>query len=102
MKAKDIQKEIGAISVIISTEIFEKLYEIFKSRGAGGFIDVSYEIANWAIEFEKKHRKTNWEDLLETGLKPISKAFQEKNYEIICWDDTILDFANFKLEQIGE
>jgi len=53
------------------------------------------KIGTWAVEFAKNHEKTFWEKVLEKGMKPLSK----KQREIICWDDAVIDFAEFKLEQ---
>ena len=96
MTHKERQIEITAISMVISNTIFDKAYELFNNGGMGGYVFTAYELAKWAVEFEKMHRKTNWEDLLEKGYTKMSKHFTQ---DVICWDDAIMDFAHYKYEQ---
>lgn len=97
MTTEEIQKEIAAISAVISDTIFKRAYEYFNGIGnMGGYVYTAYELADWAVEFEQKHRDINWEEVLEKGYPKLSKEFTS---EIICWDDAIMDFALFKLEQ---
>ena len=86
--------EIATISAIISNTIFQKLYD----KSEIGYMAVADQIAEWAFEFDEKHRDTNWVDLTNNGesLKAISKCLN--NLSIICFDDAIIDFAHFKLE----
>lgn len=96
MTNKERHIEIAAISTIISDVIFKKAYELFNNGNMGGYVYTAYELAAWAVEFDKMHRKTNWEDVLEKGYKKLSEHFTQ---EIICWDDAIMDFAHYKYEQ---
>ena len=96
MTNKERHIEIAAISAIISDVIFKKAYELFNNGNMGGYIFTAYEIAAWAVEFDKMHRKTDWEDVLEKGYKKLSEHFTQN---VICWDDAIMDFAHHKYEQ---
>ena len=85
-------KEVAMISAIISDHINKQLYEAKEI----GYIAVVDLIADWSIEFLEKHKDTDWVNIFENGieLKPLSKSISS----IICWDDCIVDFAYFKLE----
>jgi hypothetical protein len=96
MKNKERHIEIAAISAIISNVIFNKAYELFNNSGMGGYVYTTYELAAWAVEFDKMHRKTNWEKVLEKGYKKMSNHFTQ---DVICWDDAIMDFAHHKYEE---
>jgi hypothetical protein len=96
MTHKERHIEIAAISAIISNVIFNKTYELFNNGNMGGYIFTAYELAAWAIEFDKMHRKTDWEEVLENGYKKLSEHFTQ---DVICWDDAIMDFAHYKYEQ---
>lgn len=96
MTNKERHIEIAAISAIISDVIFKKAYELFNNGNMGGYVYTAYELAAWAVEFDKMHRKTNWEEVLEKGYKKLSKHFTQN---VICWDDAIMDFAHHKYEQ---
>lgn len=92
-KQKEIN-EVGMVSAIISDHIMKRLYAEMQKRGTG-YISTVEKISEWAQEFVKKHKKTNWEDVLMEGMKTL----HPKSSEIICWDDAVMDFANYKLEQ---
>jgi len=96
MTNKERHIEIAAVSAIISNLFFDKLLKLFDQNNMGGFIFTTYEIAAWAVEFDKMHRKTNWEEVLEKGYKKMSEHFTQ---DVICWDDAIMDFAHYKYEQ---
>lgn len=95
MTNKERHKEIAAISAIISNVIFNKAYKLFNDGNMGGYIYTAFELADWAIEFDKMHRKTNWEEILEKGYKKLSEHFTQ---DVICWDDAIMDFSHHKYE----
>lgn len=92
MTPKEEIKEIAMISAIISNVIFDKLYE----KTDIGYIAVTDMIADWAIEFFEKHKDTNWGDVMDGTMKPLSTVMNN----IICWDDCIMDFAEYKFSQI--
>lgn len=94
MKTQERINEVGMVSAIISDHIMKHLYAEMQKRGTG-YISTVEKISEWAQEFVEKHKKTNWEDALEKGIKPL----HPKSSEIICWDDAVMDFANYKLEQ---
>lgn len=96
MTNKERHIEIAAISAIISDVIFKKAYELFNNGNMGGYVYTAYELAAWAVEFDKMHRKTDWEEVLEKGYKKLSEHFTQN---VICWDDAIMDFAHYKYEQ---
>lgn len=90
---KNEQKiELAQIAAIMSDHICDKLHEKMGTK----YTDATFTIALWALEFFNKHKRTNWEKALEAPMKPLSKAGQQ----IICWDDAVVDFANFKLETL--
>ena len=62
-----------------------------------GVIDITELIARWSIEFYEKHINTNWEKVLEDGMKPLSKKFAID--AVGCWDEAIIDFGYFKFEE---
>lgn len=89
--------EVGMVGAIMGDHICKKLYPEVQKRGEG-YITTIDMIGKWAIEFAKKHEKTNWEKVLDQGMKPLSKGFGE----IICWDDAVVDWAYYKLAQYIE
>jgi len=91
-KAEEI-KEVAMVSAIIADCITKPLYDEMQKQGHG-YIDTIDTISQWAIEFVKTHKKTSWEDVLETGITPLSKEIKD----IICYDDAVFDFAHYKLE----
>lgn len=92
MTQAEILKEVAMTSAIMGDCITKKLYKLMQSNGCG-YVDTMSVIADWAIEFEKKHRKTKWENVLQNEMKPLSKEMKS----IICWDDAVYDFAYYKL-----
>jgi hypothetical protein len=87
-------REVGMVSAIIADHITKKLYKKMQANGTG-YISTIEQISEWAIEFVEKHKNTKWEDvLMDETIKPISKAIKS----IICWDDAVFDFAQYKLE----
>lgn len=113
MTNKETQIEIAAVSAIIADTIFKKAYDFFNNNGMGGYVFTTYEIAGWAVEFERTHRNTNWEDVLHEGnFKPQSNFFKNSilttingkddtrgPLQVICWDDAVMDFAHHKFEE---
>lgn len=97
MNKREFAKEVSMVASIMADFISEKLYNKMQSNGQG-YIATHEQIAEWAIEFVDRHLKTNWEAVLEDGMKPISK--QMKKQSIICWDDCVIDYAFYKLEQL--
>lgn len=103
-------KEVAMVAAIMGDYITKKLYAEVQKQGHGYMVTID-TIGDWAIEFAKKHEKTSWEKVLEDGMKPLSKQFKnmivrdeklERRTEastICCWDDAVMDFANFKFEQ---
>lgn len=92
MNKKDFAHEVGMVSAIISDTIMKRFYE----KNGQGYCAVVDQIADWAMEFVKKHKNTDWEVILFDGaLKPLSKRFKG---DIICWDDCVIDFAEYKLQ----
>ena len=87
----EIQKEIAMVAAIMGDCITKKLYKLMQSNGCG-YVDTMSVIADWAIEFERKHRKTKWEDVMDGDMTPLSKEMKS----IICWDDAVYDFAHYK------
>ena len=88
-------KEVGMVSAIIADSVMKKLYPKVQETGHGYMQTVDI-ISDWAIQFIKKHKNTDWEDVLHnSALKPLSKGFKST---IICWDDAVIDFAHYKLE----
>ncbi len=111
LNKKDYARECSMVAAIIADHILKRLY----NKSQIGYIAVVDLISSWAIEFVEKHKKTNWEDVLENDtMHPISKKFQKKRiirtrlnqkrevvpYIIGCWDDAIADFAEYKLEKM--
>ena len=96
MNAKEFRTEIAMVAAIIGDTITKRLYPEVQKRDHG-YIETISIIGQWAIEFATKHRNTNWEDVLvsDEGMKPLSKKVKE----IICWDDAVIDFAEFKLTE---
>jgi hypothetical protein len=95
MTKKEFAKEVGIVAAIMSDTIFEKLYKVCQQNGTG-YITTAETISEWVLEFVLKNKQTNWEDLLEKGIVPLSKEISE----VICWDDAIFDYAHYKLEQL--
>ncbi len=79
--------EIAQISAILSENYTTLLY----NKLGNGYIDTTSRIAEWAYEFYLKHKKTNWEEVLE---HPESFGFTKDCY---CWDDAIIFFGKEKL-----
>lgn len=88
------KKETAMVAIIFGDAITSLLYSEMQSQGKG-YMDTVDTISEWAIEFVEKHKNTNWENVLEGGMKPLSKQIKS----IICWDDVCFDYAHFKLEQ---
>lgn len=89
-------KEVGMVAAIMADSILEKLYEKMQAIGTG-YISTVEQISEWSIEFVNKHEKTKWEVVLEKGMKPQSSFMKE----IICFDDCVMDFAHYKLNELN-
>lgn len=96
MTIKEQLQEVGMIAAIIADHVTKELYEKMQQKGTG-YISTVETIGEWAVEFFVKHRKTNWEEVLEIGMKPLSNRMQE----IICFDDAVIDFGYYKLNQFA-
>lgn len=97
MSTKEYSREIeiAHISAIMSFNICDYVIEnLIKSIGV---IDITELIARWSIEFYEKHIDTNWEKVLEDGMKPLSKKFPLNSVD--WWDEAIVDFGYFKFEE---
>lgn len=93
----EMKKDYGMVAAIIADNIFKGLYD----KQGQGYIQAADTIADWAMEFIKKHENTNWEDVLfNISLKPLSKEMAAN--EMICWDDAVIDFAHYKLETLNK
>lgn len=99
MKVKQYIKEIGMIAAIISDHITNELYDLHQKKGEG-YISTVETISNWSLEFLEAHKRTNWEEVLDNTLKPKSKKWGSNS--IICWDDAVIDFAYYKLENFDK
>ena len=86
--------EVAMIAVILGDHFTAKLYEKMKLDGKG-YISTSEEISVWSILFFNMHKNTNWEKVLENGLKPLSIELSS----IECYDEAIIDFGFYKLNQ---
>lgn len=86
--------EVGMIAAIMADDLLGKLYEVKQENGQG-YIDTVDTISNWALEFAEKHKETNWEKVIEKGITPLSKETRK----IICWDDAVVDYGQYKLEE---
>lgn len=94
MEISEQIKETAFIAAILGDHFVDSLYPLMQERGTG-YISTAEEIAKWSMEFYEKHKGTNWEDVLENGMIPLSKEMQS----IICCDDCIVDFGYWKLSQ---
>ncbi|MEI6487727.1 MAG: hypothetical protein WCP52_02125 [Bacteroidota bacterium] len=92
MEIKEQIRETAFIATILGDHFVDQLYPIMQERGTG-YISTAEEIVNWSLEFFDKHNETNWEDVLENGMSPLSTEMQS----IICYDDAIIDFGYWKL-----
>ena len=71
--------EIAHISAIMMSEIdFDKFYALSANK-EGGFIGSTYKIAEWALEFYKQNKDTDWENLIWD--EEISNFVKNKIYE---------------------
>ena len=86
-------KEVGRTAAIISDAVLKELYKEVQETGHGYMVTVEY-ISEWALEFVDKHKKTDWQQVLDGGMTPLSKAIKY----IMCWDDAVFDWAYYKLE----
>jgi hypothetical protein len=94
MKKQEQLLEVAMIAVVLGDHFAEKLYVKMQQNGTG-YVSTFEEIGAWAVEFFNKHKKTNWEQALEEGMKPMSKEM----LSVICFDDAIIDFGFYKLNK---
>ena len=94
MEIKEQIRETAFIAAIMGDYFVDSLYPLMQERGTG-YISTAEELAKWSMEFFEKHKNTDWEEVLENGMKPLSKEMQS----IICYDDCIVDFGYWKLSQ---
>ena len=97
MNVKQYIREVGMIAAIISDNIMKQLYE----ETGNTYLMAVEKISDWALEFLEEHKRTDWEKVLEENtLKPKSEQWSKGGISsIICWDDAVIDFAYYKLEQ---
>lgn len=95
MTHKEQLKEVAMIGAIMADHVTEELYKHMQINGHG-YITTVEQIGEWAIEFLHKHKKTNWEDVMEGNMKALSARMSE----VICYDDAVIDYAYHKLEQL--
>ena len=74
-------KEIGAIAAVMAADTFSDAYEPLKDAH-GGIIGLSFDYADWAIEFFNLHLNSVWEDFAE------------------CWDELAINFALAKIKAL--
>ena len=94
MKKQEQLLEVAMIAVILGDHFAEKLYLKMQERGTG-YVSTFETIGQWAVEFYNKHKKTNWEQVLEDGMKPLSREMSS----VICYDDAVIDFGFYKLDK---
>lgn len=94
MKNSNQLLEVAIIATILGDNFTEKLLEKVKQQGAGYFSTVEI-IAEWSVIFFTNHKKVNWEEVLEKGMKPLSKELSS----IISYDEAIIDFGYYKLSK---
>jgi len=97
MARKEFAKECALVASIIADCIFKKLYVACQKQG-GGYMMCADTISEWALEFTQKHECTNWEEILEIGINPLSKEIGT----IICFDDAVVDFGFYKLAEFNK
>jgi len=77
------------VAIIMGDTIAKDLYNCHNE----GYIFTIDTIADWAIEWEYKHRKIDWEDFNES---PAKYGYPES--EVACWDDAVIYSAKKYLE----
>lgn len=93
MTHKEQLKEVAMISAIMADHTTEELYKHMQDNGHG-YVATFDQISEWAIEFLHKHKKTNWEEVMEGNMKVLSNRMSS----VICFDDACIDYAYYKLE----
>lgn len=94
MKKEEFAKEVGLVAAIMGDHITKRLYKEVQRRG-NGYIFTIDMLSDWAVEFVKKHCHINWEKVLGEGMPCVASGGGTN----ICWDDAVMDYANYKLEQ---
>ena len=92
LNSQKYTKEVSMVCAVIADNITKKLYE-----KCGSYIDTIDLISEWGIEFAQKHKNTNWEKVLEKNPSPLSDEVKS----IMCWDDAVIDFAHYKLNNFN-
>ena len=77
--------EVGAIASIIADEGRNDMLYINPNIG---YVDSSFLIGKWALEFFLNNENANWEKELDEGKG--------------CWDDIIAKYADNKIKEYNE
>lgn len=85
-------KSLGMTAAIIADIVLNRLQD---SVGKSYFSAVEL-VSLWANDFEKKHRNTNWETVLNDGLPALSDKSTARVYS---WDEVVMDFAEYKYQE---
>jgi hypothetical protein len=93
---KEQVHEVGMIAALMFAEITpDRFYQkLGGTMGVIGFMDL---VSSWALEFFEKNKKTDWEDVIMNGAKPLSQHIKL----VSCWDDSIIDFAWAEFEKVA-
>lgn len=97
MKDMAFIKNVAMTASLMAEHVSEKLYLHLHSVGHG-YVATHEQIAEWALCFEKKHRNTNWDEVLEREMKPLSSEVDS----IFSKDDAVIDYACYKMERMRE
>jgi hypothetical protein len=83
--------EVAMIAAIMGDNCFDKAKKAFHK---GGYIDTVELMGRWAIEFYRKYKDFDWEQLYE---KPVMEGINNK---VGCWDEAIIEFTLQKIESL--
>lgn len=86
--------ELAMIGVILGDHFANKLYEKMRQKGTG-YVSTAETIAEWSVNFYIKHKNTDWESVLENGMKPLSNEMSS----IISFDEAVIDFGYYQLNK---
>lgn len=94
MKKSEELLQVAVIACLLGETFASKLYNKMRIRD-DRHIQEWLTIGSWAVLFFNKYKKTNWEEALDKGIKPMSSEI--KVIENI--KDAVLDFGYFKLDE---
>lgn len=86
--------ELAMIGVILGDHFADKLYEKMRQKGTG-YVSTAETIAKWSVNFFAKHKNTDWESVLENGMKPLSNELSS----IISFDEAVIDYGYYQLNK---